>query len=79
MSYITLKNGRTVHVGTNFELAKFLLFSAPKLKDHEKVEGELPHLRIDDSVSKLLRVSAKVRANKIKHDEELIKNSEVPF
>lgn len=63
--YVRTKGGLTFHLFNNREVAKFLLFVAPRLHAAgDELDGEVPRLIMTEEVNALAKIAQKVRKNR---------------
>lgn len=82
MAIVSLRSGEIFSLQTNIEIAKFLLFTVPKIGGSEVI-GELPSMKMDEEVQRLLKVSSRLRGTRIARAAEAMKNGgfdeDIPF
>lgn len=63
--YVRTKSGKTFHLFNNREVAKFLLFVAPRLHAAgDELEGKAPRIVMTDEVNALAKIAQKIRKNR---------------
>ena len=65
-SIATLSTGKTIYISDVYEMAKFAIFSVPKLPAGVTVKSGLVELdQNDKKIQRLLTIAAKIRINRI--------------